>query len=131
MTHSKESSFRRGAAGLLAALFSAGLAGCVTSNTGAEQGIAPSPERQIADGRLFASLRCGSCHALDRDEFSPNRNAPPMKELLPRLDFKLMERDRVRGVTLKHGEMPPLDLSLSDKDDLVAYLKSISGPAKP
>ena len=102
------------------------LASCATPAAGVSSSTADASSRLVADGRLYASLRCASCHALDRDDFSPNSSAPPMKTLLPRLDFKLLQQERVPMVALRHGEMPPLDLSLTDKEVLVAYLKSIA-----
>ena len=106
----------------LSAASLAALASCASAPVSGAGGLTDP----AADGRRFASLRCASCHAMDRDELGSNPNAPPMKRLLPRLEFKMLERSPSQETDLVHGAMPPLRLSLSDKQSLVAYLESIS-----
>jgi mono/diheme cytochrome c family protein len=110
---------------LVAAAGLAVLASCASSSELANgSGGQPDP---VAEGREFASLGCASCHAMDQNDFGPNPNAPPMKRLLPRLEFKMLERATSPNVDMIHGAMPPLRLSRLDRDALVAYLKSLEG----
>jgi mono/diheme cytochrome c family protein len=97
--------------------------GAETADTGTEAFTS-----LVAEGRTLANLKCGGCHALDRSDFSANWEAPPMKRLLPHLEFKMLERDRGRDAIMTHGQMPPLQLSMLDKEALVAYLQSIADP---
>jgi mono/diheme cytochrome c family protein len=103
-----------------------GLAACTTAPQRDPGSQLQANERLVADGRLYASLNCSTCHAVDREDFSPNPDAPPMKRLLPRLDFKLIQRSPDQGVMLSHSRMPPLRLTILDKEALTAYLRSIS-----
>ena len=48
-----------------------------------------------------------------------------MKRLLPRLEFKMLERAPPQEFGMTHGAMPPLHLSFLEKEALVAYLRSI------
>ena len=56
---------------VLAAASLATLASC-TSIAESTPG-AGGPTDRVAEGRQFASLRCAACHAIDRDDFGPNR----------------------------------------------------------
>ena len=98
--------------------------------TGAETGASGTDANAslVADGKTFARLKCGGCHALDQSDLSPSWGAPPMKRLLPRLEFKMLERQPPQDNALNHGDMPPLHLSLLEKDALVAYLNSLANP---
>ena len=49
-----------------------------------------------------------------------------MSCLLPRLEFKMLERASPQVFDMVHGTMPPLHLSLLDKEALMAYLQSIA-----
>ena len=61
------------------------LSGCVSEDSGIVL-VAPSldsfgreyPENFAAAGRQLAVENCASCHAIDNNSISPNRNAPPM-----------------------------------------------------
>ena len=112
---------------LAAALATASLAGLVScaAGPGSAAGTADHADL-VAEGRQFASLRCATCHAMDKEDFGSNPNAPPMKRLLPRLEFKMLKRESSQEIDMVHATMPPLHLSLSDRDTLVAYLKSIA-----
>ncbi|SUS03346.1 hypothetical protein DF3PB_10098 [uncultured Defluviicoccus sp.] len=100
------------------------LAACTTTGAETRGSTRPDP---VVEGRTYASLKCAGCHALDLNDLGPNWDAPPMKTLLPHLEFKILERDRSGDATLTHGQMPPLHLSMLEKEGLVAYLQSLSG----
>jgi mono/diheme cytochrome c family protein len=106
----------------------ASVTACAMSGSGTASSGPEAYASLVAEGRTFASLKCANCHALDRGEFSANWNAPPMKRLLPHLEFKILERDRGQDTAMTHGDMPPLHLSMVDKEALVAYLQSIADP---
>ncbi len=111
---------------LLALLVATGLAGLASCSSISEPvSETTDPAEQIADGRRLANLRCASCHAIDRDDFSANPDAPPMKRLSSRLVFKTLERSPPRDVDMTHGAMPPLRLSRFEMEALVAYFESI------
>jgi mono/diheme cytochrome c family protein len=101
---------------------------CATTGATTDAAASRTSPDLVAEGRTFASLKCASCHALDRSDSSANWDAPPMKRLLPRLEFKLLERDRPQDAIMSHGDMPPLHLSMVEKNALVAYLESLAGP---
>ena len=102
------------------------IASCTSVATSASAPV--DPAERIAEGRRYADLRCASCHALDGQAFSPNAAAPPMSRLLPALTFKMLVRGSAREAEMAHGAMPPLRLSVLERDALTAYLESIADP---
>jgi mono/diheme cytochrome c family protein len=84
------------------------------------------PDNFAAAGRQLAVEHCASCHAIDHNSISPNRNAPPMNTLLSRYDADTLTDDLVAGVWVGHAGMPLFDFNVIAADSLVAYLETIN-----
>ena len=91
---------------------------------------APSPaERaQIQYGREIAVAQCSSCHALDNNVKSPNRDAPPLRSALWRFEQDGLANYFIEALRVGHGDMPLFDFTPIGADALIAYLKSIKTP---
>ena len=114
-------------------LLFAGLAACA-SDGGKVITVAPSldsfgrtyPENFASAGRQLALEQCASCHAIDQETASPDRNAPPFNTLLLRYDPDVLADDLVAGVWVGHADMPVFDFNVIAADSLIAYLETIN-----
>ena len=84
---------------------------------------------QIATGREIAEQQCVSCHAIDRHSPSPNRDAPPLRDVLTVNDPDRLAYRFIDALRVGHDEMPLFDFDVRSADALIAYLQSISGIA--
>ena len=108
------------------------LSGCLSDDPSAVA-VAPAldafgreyPEDFAAAGRQLATEQCSSCHAIDNESISPNRDAPPMNTLLSRYNPDSLADDLIEGVRVGHGDMPLFDFNVIAADSLIAYLERI------
>lgn len=110
----------------LAAICFAATSACISTAPPANDGTAL--QDLATTGRDYARLRCAGCHAIDQEEFGANPEAPPMKRILPKLAFKMLERQPGKRFDMVHGSMPPLHLSSVEREALEAYLRMIANP---
>jgi hypothetical protein len=83
------------------------------------------PDDFVAAGRKIAQQQCASCHAIDHQVVSPNREAPPFDTLLSRYDADRLADDLIAGYRVGHDEMPVFDFNVIAADSLIAYLETI------
>jgi mono/diheme cytochrome c family protein len=83
------------------------------------------PDNFAAAGRQLAVEQCSSCHAIDHESASPNRDAPPMNTLVSRYNPDSLADDLIEGVRVGHGDMPLFDFNVIAADSLIAYLETI------
>jgi cytochrome c len=78
-----------------------------------------------ADGRRLAEQWCGSCHQLDPAGVPPRANAPSLPQVaqLPSTTALAL---RV-FLRTSHSDMPNIQLTEADTDDLVAFILSLKG----
>jgi mono/diheme cytochrome c family protein len=86
---------------------------------------APSPSPPLARGRQLATLHCGGCHAVGPAGASPNRAAPPFRELNDRHAMDAVGPAFSGGVIAHHPAMARLHFAQADVEAVLAYLKSI------
>ena len=75
-------------------------------------------------GLTFAQQRCSGCHMVGLDETSATEG-PRFRDLQMRYN-RLSLENRFQEIS-RHGtgEMPPVALSSSDADDLIAYFETL------
>lgn len=82
-----------------------------------------------ARGADAARTRCESCHAVGRDDASPNPAAPPLREIRGRYPVEALEEAFAEGVVVGHDTpMPSFVLTPEDIADLTAYLRELGTP---
>ena len=83
----------------------------------------------VTEGRKVAQGRCASCHAIDRVSVSPLVSAPPLREVLTIYeDEEALAVRFIDGMRVGHNEMPLIDLSVKEADQLILYIRSITAP---
>lgn len=81
----------------------------------------------VTEGRNVAQRRCASCHAIDRISASPLAGAPPLREVLAIYeDEEALAVRFIDGMRVGHNEMPLIDLSVKEADQLILYIRSIT-----
>lgn len=82
---------------------------------------------QVAAGRAIAERECASCHAIDRTSASPNKAAPPLRDVLALYDDSEQLAYRfIDAVRVGHDEMPLFDFDVRATDALIAYIQSVT-----
>ena len=85
----------------------------------------------VTEGRKVAQGRCASCHAIDRVSASPLVSAPPLREVLTIYeDEEALAVRFIDGMRVGHNEMPLIDLSVKEADQLILYIRSITAAPK-
>jgi mono/diheme cytochrome c family protein len=85
-------------------------------------------DTRIARGRQFAQTHCATCHAIGPAGASPYAPAPPFRTLHLRYPVENIAEALAEGITVAHQgarQMPEFVLTVSEIDDLLAYLKSL------
>ncbi len=77
-------------------------------------------------GKFTAQRWCTPCHSLGRDP-SPNASAPTFATIKTK-----RTRNQIKAFLFApHGQMPPLELSRRQIEDLAAFIKSVKTKAPP
>jgi len=110
------------------------LAGCATTPplTAAQpvQAVAWAGSTPVARGQAFVELNCAGCHAVGPTGESPVSPAPPFRTLSQRYPVRFLEEAFAEGISNGHTKMPEFQLAPDQIADLMAYLESLSPPAK-
>ncbi|MBW7850533.1 MAG: c-type cytochrome [Rhodospirillales bacterium] len=81
---------------------------------------AGAQEAEVEAGADIAARWCGICHVVE-GAGSPTDAAPPLPTVA-----QMRSDDYLRGFLANpHGNMPPIDLTTREIDQLVAYLGSL------
>jgi cytochrome c len=80
----------------------------------------------IAEGKGIAQRQCASCHAIERMGSSPNRDAPPLRDVLAMNDPDRLAYRFIEAMRIGHDAMPLFDFDVRTADSLIAYIASIS-----
>lgn len=92
---------------------------------GLATGAAAQDRAQRERGEVLVRTHCAQCHATGESGKSPNRAAPPMRELHRRYDLDSLANALEEGMLRGHPAMPEFDFSRKDIDAIVVYLRSI------
>jgi cytochrome c len=84
-----------------------------------------------ARGEFFARENCSTCHAIGLVGASPYPLAPPFRTLHKKYDVEGLAEALAEGIIVGNTgvrQMPEFVLSVSEIEDLIAYLKSLERP---
>ncbi len=84
-----------------------------------------SNDADLKRGRQIAENLCLSCHAIDRDDVSELKEAPPFRTLGQSYDVETLAEALAEGIVTGHEEMPEISLEPDDISAFVDYLASI------
>jgi mono/diheme cytochrome c family protein len=78
------------------------------------------------DGKSILESRCGRCHSVAKVGRSPLGNAPPFRDIFRRYRLEQLEFELSEGVGSRHKEMPQIQFSAEQIDQILIYLRSIT-----
>ncbi len=79
----------------------------------------------VGAGRTLAETRCGSCHALQGGQPSPNPTAPPFAVVAKRYSGLRVDWELEAITQVGHYQMPVRVLSAPEIAALSAYIRSL------
>lgn len=82
-------------------------------------------QKQRMQGEMLLRTHCGGCHATGDTGRSPNRAAPPMRELHNRYSLDNLAMALSEGMLKGHPAMPSFDFTQGEIDAIMNYLRSI------
>ena len=116
-----------GAARLGGVMLVAGwLAGCAATATTPPSPSIPMAQGVAANGEVFARAQCADCHAIGADGQSYLADAPVFGEVARRYPSTSLDLTLARISQVGHYAMPPRNLTLAQRADLAAYLRTLA-----
>ncbi|MGA0605201.1 c-type cytochrome [Phenylobacterium sp. VNQ135] len=96
------------------------LSGCASTGPTPVAVSDPAVDR----GQAFAARRCGGCHAIGLDA-SPAASGPPFWKLQRRYNPLSLQKRFAEVSEHGSGEMPPIEISRAEAEDLIAYFRTL------
>ncbi|MGI9515117.1 MAG: c-type cytochrome [Anderseniella sp.] len=83
-----------------------------------------------AKGKAFVEQNCARCHAIGLNDDSHMPEAPAFRALHNRYPIDSLAESFAEGIVTGHPAMPKFELSVETISDMLAYMKSLSGPGE-
>lgn len=107
--------------------FALALGGCGNDNQNQPQ-TDPYIQGLVSEGETIITANCLSCHSLSTATPGPHADAPALSAVLANYSEQALFDDFRTGIHVGHQDMPTFDLTVSQSDAVLAYLKSIRLP---
>jgi|SRR5215467_4649913 len=85
--------------------------------------IGPALTADAINGKRLAERWCAACHVVTVNQREANADAPPFEEIAKRPKFS--EPDLVTFLLDPHAEMPNMNLTRIEADDIAAYIGTL------
>jgi mono/diheme cytochrome c family protein len=79
-------------------------------------------------GKAFVDSNCARCHAVGLNDDSHMPEAPAFRTLHNSYPIDSLAEAFAEGIVTGHPAMPQFELSIDTINDMLAYMKSLSGP---
>lgn len=96
---------------------------------GSDDAATAETDRRVRDGQALAQQHCSSCHSVGYAGASPNKDAPPFRDINQTRPLYWLRVPITQSVYATHEKMPDFKLSMTDLDTIVAYINSIASPS--
>ena len=83
-----------------------------------------------AEGKELAQKHCARCHAVDRDDQSALRAAPPLRTFASKWPLESLEEALAEGIVTGHPDMPVFQFKPPQIAALIEYLHEIADKAQ-
>jgi len=87
-------------------------------------GSAAAQPAELARGEMLVRRHCAGCHAIGAVGVSPDKAAPPFRNLHTRYQIDDLAEALAEGLLTGHPAMPEFRFSPKDVRSIIAYLKS-------
>lgn len=92
-------------------------------------GSAAAQGGNAAEGRRLAGSVCSACHVIQEGQRGPAMDAAPTFVTMANDPAMTNERLR-RFLNRPHSQMPPIQISRGEIEDLIAYIRTLKRPAR-
>ncbi|MCF8706312.1 c-type cytochrome [Rhizorhapis sp. SPR117] len=99
--------------------------------TGAATFAAAGSAGEVSRGHDLAERRCASCHSIGETNASPNRLAPPLRNLYRQYPVDALQPAFLNGLEVGHRDMPRFILTPQEVTDIIAFLHDLNPCRKP
>lgn len=82
-------------------------------------------------GRALVQDNCARCHAIDVQDDSPLKSAPPMRDVYERFAPEELKAELAAGIVSKHRDMPQVEFSPEQVDAVLQYLHRLALTKQP
>ncbi|MBL8772642.1 MAG: cytochrome c [Phenylobacterium sp.] len=84
----------------------------------------------LARGETLVRRHCAGCHAVEQQDTSPLRGAPPLRDLHRRYEPEMLAEALAEGILTGHPAMPAFSFPPSDVQAIIRYLDSVQSRQK-
>ena len=109
---------------IFSACLAAMAAGCAVNGASAPEATATAANPAAERGQRFAERRCAGCHAVGLDE-TPASSGPRFRDIRTRFNAISLQRRFAEISQHGSGEMPPIQITQAEAEDLIAYIESL------
>ncbi len=85
-----------------------------------------TPAEGAARGERIVQLNCSKCHATGRADASPDRKAPPFRDVGKNYPLEHLAEALAEGIITGDNNMPEFKFGPQDVDAIIDYLASMS-----
>eukprot|EP01036_Dinobryon_divergens_P005187 gene5187-biopygen4608 len=86
--------------------------------------VAARPKTEsIALGQTLATRNCAMCHSVGKSGASPNKHAPPFRDLHQRMEVEMLGEGLAQGILTNHPAMPEFRFAPHEVIAIIRYLK--------
>lgn len=87
---------------------------------------ATSAEPDVAArGKVLVAANCSRCHAIEKDDKSPHREALPFREVVLRYPPDQLAEALAEGIMSGHPDMPEFTFEPAEIEAIVGYLATL------
>lgn len=79
----------------------------------------------IQKGQKLAQKLCSNCHAINKEDISKNKKAPPFRTLSEKWPLENLEEALAEGIVVGHDDMPEFKFNPDEIADFIAFLESL------
>jgi mono/diheme cytochrome c family protein len=103
------------------------LLGILSSNFSASGATLPDVDAKAAsEGRQILQANCARCHSIGKTGKSPIGHAPPLRDIYSQYPPQRLEFELSEGIGSRHKDMPQIQFSTEQIDQILMYLRSIT-----
>lgn len=87
---------------------------------------AAAQDASFARGQKIAQEKCSRCHAIGKADASPERKAPPFREIGKRFPLEHLSEALAEGIVTGDNDMPEFKFEPRDIEAILDYIAEMS-----
>ena len=91
---------------------------------------AVAQDPSVARGQQIAQEKCSRCHAIGKADASPERKAPPFREIGKKFPLEHLAEAFAEGIVTGDNNMPEFKFDPRDIDAILDYIAEMSSGSR-